>query len=97
MRNIFTCLDATTGEVLYTEKRLEGITNVYASPVAAAGRLYIFAKDGKAVVLDAGREYKVLATNALDDGVNASPAIAGDEIFVRSDRYLYAISAQDPR
>ena len=93
-RNIFTCLDATTGEVLYTEKRLEGITNVYASPVAAAGRLYIFAKDGKAVVLDAGREYKVLATNTLDDGVYASPAIAGDEIFVRSDRYLYAISAQ---
>lgn len=94
LRNIFTCLDATTGEVLYTEKRLEGITNVYASPVAAAGRLYIFAKDGKAIVLDAGREYKVLATNALDDSVNASPAIAGDEIFVRSDRYLYVLSAQ---
>ncbi len=95
-RNIFTCLDAKTGEVVYTEKRLEGITNVYASPVVAAGRIYIFAKDGKAIVLDGGREYKVLATNALEDAVNASPAIAGDEIFVRSDRYLYAISAASP-
>ncbi len=94
-KNIFTCLDAGTGEVLYTEKRLEGITNVYASPVAAAGRIYIFAKDGRSVVLGAGREYQLLATNALDDGVNASPAIAGDEIFVRSDRYLYAISTLD--
>ncbi len=93
-KNIFTCLNATTGEVLYTEKRLEGITNVYASPVVAAGRLYIFAKDGKSIVLDAGKEYKVLATNTLDDGVNASPAVVGDEILVRSDRYLYAISAQ---
>ncbi len=96
-KNIFTCLDAASGEVLYTEQRLEGITNVYASPVAAAGRFYIFAKDGRAIVLDAGREYKVLATNALDDPVNASPAIAGDEIFVRSDKYLYAISAQDSK
>ena len=80
--------------MLYTEKRLTGITTVYASPVAAAGRLYVFAKDGKSVVLDAGREYNVLATNALDDRINASPAIAGDDIFVRGDRYLYAISAQ---
>ncbi len=35
----------------------------------------------------------MLATNALDDGVSASPAIAGDEIFVRSNRYLYALGA----
>lgn len=93
-KNIFTCLAAATGEVLYTEKRLEGITSVYASPVAAAGRIYVFAKDGRSIVLDAGREFRVLATNALDDGVRASPAIAGDEIFVRGDRYLYAISAR---
>lgn len=93
-RNIFTCLNSTSGEVVYTEKRLEGITNVYASPVVAAGRIYIFAKDGKSIVLDGGGEYKVLATHALDDRINASPAIAGDEIFVRSDRYLYAISEQ---
>ncbi len=93
LKNIFTCLDAASGEVLYTEQRLEGITRVYASPVAAAGRFYVFAKDGRSIVLDAGREFKVLATNTLDDGVNASPAIAGDEIYVRGDRTLYAIGA----
>ena len=93
-KNIFTCLDATSGEVLYTEQRLEGITKVYASPVAAGGRLYICGKDGKAIVLRSGREYEVLATNALDDAVDASPAIAGDEIYVRGERHLYAISAQ---
>ena len=94
LRNIFTCLDAASGEVLYTEKRLAGITRVYASPVVAGGRIYVFAKDGRSAVLDAGPEFKLLATNALDDGVRASPAIAGDEIYVRGDRYLYAISTQ---
>ncbi len=93
-KNIFTCLDATTGAVLFTEERLEGIANVYASPVAAGGRLYVFGKDGKAVVLRSGREYQVLATNALDDAVDASPAVAGDEIYVRGERHLYAISAR---
>ncbi|MEM7584217.1 MAG: PQQ-binding-like beta-propeller repeat protein [Acidobacteriota bacterium] len=93
LRNVFTCLDADSGEVIYTEKRLDGITNVYASPVVAGGRIYIFAKDGRSIVLDAGPEYKVLATNVLDDPVNASPAVADSEIYVRSDHYLYAISS----
>lgn len=92
-RNILSCLDAETGAVLYTEKRLEGITNVYASPVGAAGRIYIVARDGKAIVLAHGAEYKVLATNELDDRFDSSPAIAGDEIYLRGHKYLYAIAA----
>lgn len=92
-KNIVTCLDAADGEVVFTEKRLDGITNVYASPVAAAGRVYFFGRDGTAAVLEHGAEFKVLATNRLDDGVDASPAIAGDEIYVRGRRHLYAIGA----
>ena len=93
-KNIFTCLNAATGEVRYTEVRLEGISNVYASPIAASGRLYLFGRDGNGVVLDAGPEYKVLATSSIDDGIDASPAIAGDEIYLRSQRFLYVISHQ---
>lgn len=91
-RNIFSCLDAETGKVHFTEQRLEGITNVYASPVGAAGRIYIVARDGRAIVLEHGEEYKVLATNTLDERFDSSPAIAGDEIYLRGHHHLYAIA-----
>ncbi len=94
LKNIFTCLDAATGEVIYTEKRIEKINRVYASPVVAAGRIYVFAMDGHAAVLSAGNEFEVLATNVLDDEFRASPAIVGDEILVRGNRFLYAISSR---
>lgn len=91
-KNIYTCLDATRGEVLFTEQRLPGITNVYASPVHAAGRIYVFGRDGAAVVLKAGDTLEVLAENQLDDGFDASPAVVGDELVVRGRKHLYAIA-----
>jgi len=90
-KNIFTSLDAATGEVIYTEKRLEGMTNVYASPVGAAGRIYVVGRDGNAIVLAHGREHKVLATNQLNDGFDASPAVVGDTMYLRGTRFLYAL------
>ena len=99
-KNIFSCLDAATGEVLFTEKRLPGISNVYASPVGAAGRVYVLGRDGKAVVLEHNGpgercEFKVLAENSLDDGFDASPAVVGDEMFLRGRRFLYAIARDE--
>ncbi len=91
-KGILTCLDARTGKVLYTEQRLEGIGNVYASPVAAAGRIYVIGRDGRSIVLEDGDEYEVLATSSLDDRFDASPAIVGDEIYLRGRDSLYAIT-----
>ncbi len=91
-RNILTSLDARTGEVIFNEIRIDGIDNVWASPVAAAGRVYILGRGGDAVVLEHGKEYKVLATNTLDDGFDASPAIAGDELYLRGHKYLYCLA-----
>ncbi len=91
-RNILTSLDARTGEVLFKEQRLEGIDNVYASPAAAAGRIYIVGRGGDAVVLEHGPSYKVLARNSLDDGFDASPAIAGGELYLRGRKHLYCIA-----
>ncbi len=90
-RNILTSLDARTGEVLFKEQRLDGIDNVYASPVAAAGRIYIVGRGGQAVVLEHGKQYKVLARNVLDDGFDASPAIVDGEIYLRGRGHLYCI------
>ena len=89
---ILTCLDAKTGATRYTE-RLEAVPNVYASPVAADGRIYVVGREGTTVVLEAGPRPKVLATNRLDDGFDASPALADGDLFLRGRKSLYRISA----
>jgi len=88
---ILTRLDAATGEKSFSE-RLPGANNVYASPVAADGRVYVFDRDGAAVVIEKGAAFKVLATNQLEDGFDASPALAGADIFVRGKKHLYRIA-----
>lgn len=89
---ILTCLDARTGTPHYTE-RLPGVPNVYASPVAADGRVYVAGRDGSTAVLEAGPRPRVLATNRLEDGFDASPALVDGEIYLRGRTHLYGISA----
>jgi outer membrane protein assembly factor BamB len=88
---ILTALDARTGAARFTE-RLEAVPNVYASPVAADGRIYVVGREGSTVVLAAGPQLKVLATNRLDEGFDASPALVDGEIYLRGARHLYRIS-----
>jgi len=90
VRSILTSVDAATGQTLFTE-RLD-LGNVYASPVAAAGRIYLFGRDGKALVLRPGPALEILAENTLDDGFDASPAIVGGDLYLRGRRFLYALS-----
>ncbi len=93
---ILSALDAATGKVHYGPERLEGIEGVYASPVGAAGRVYVAGRNGATAVLGAGPALKVLALNRLDDGFEASPAVVGREIYLRGRRHLYAIAEQAP-
>ncbi len=86
--------DAETGEPYYENQRLVDVPNVFSSPVAANGRIYITGREGSTVVINAGPEFEVLATNTLDDGFNASPALVDGEIFLRGSRYLYAIAEE---
>jgi outer membrane protein assembly factor BamB len=89
---IVSAYDARTGTPHYQNQRLEGVQNVYASPVAAQGRIYFPGRDGATSVIKSGPAYQVLATNVLDDGFDASPALAGNEMFLRGNKYLYAIA-----
>jgi outer membrane protein assembly factor BamB len=91
---LISCFDAKSGQKHYGPERLERVPNVYASPVGAAGRVYVFGREGGAAVLADGPELKVLAENKLDDGFDASPAIVGNEMYVRGKKYLYRISAE---
>lgn len=87
---VVTCVDAKTGEVVWRE-RLPGRGNHSASPVYAEGRLYFFNENGDCPVIEAGRQFKVLAENKIEGGTMASPAIAGKALFVRSRTHLYRL------
>jgi outer membrane protein assembly factor BamB len=91
---ILTCLNAKTGEPFYTKQRLEGVEGIYASPIGAAGRVYVAGRDGTVVVLERGGEFKVLATNQLDDGFDASPVAVDGELYLRGHKRLYCITRQ---
>jgi hypothetical protein len=62
-----------------------------ASPIHASGRIYFLNQDGKATIVRASRQYEVLAENELDDGFMASPAVAGNALYLRSKTHLYRI------
>ncbi len=92
---VLSILAAATGSPLVDAQRLEGLQGVYASPVGADGRVYLVGRDGGAVVLRHAGRLEVLARNRLDDGFDASPAIAGNQLFLRGRRSLYCL-AQPP-
>jgi len=89
---LLSAFDAKTGKPHYQVVRLEAAPNIFASPVGAAGRVYIPSQQGTTVVLKHGPTFQVLAENKLDDGFNASPALADTEIYLRGFKSLYCIA-----
>jgi outer membrane protein assembly factor BamB len=89
---LLSAFNARTGERLYGPERLEGVPNVYASPVGADGRIYIAGREGKTAVVQRGPAFKLLATNTLDDGFDASPVAVDGELYLRGSKHLYRIS-----
>jgi outer membrane protein assembly factor BamB len=85
---IISCVDAKTGKPVW-QKRLGG--KYVGSPVAVGGRVYLFSEGGPATVIEAGRKFKELAVNKLDEGFLASPAIAGKALFLRTKTHVYRI------
>jgi len=89
---MLSCLDAATGKPHYTEERLEAIAGVYASPIGVKDRIYLAGQNGATVVFERSKELKILATNKLNDGFDASPAVVGNELFLRGRRNLYCLA-----
>ncbi len=87
------CFKAKTGESLFSE-RLEGPSGFYASPVGASGRLYLAGRNGTSLVLKNSDKLEILATNKLDEKFDASPAIVGNEIYLRGHVYLFCLAEQ---
>ena len=84
---------ARTGESAVFDERSGVAGQIYASPLLAEGRLYYLNRSGRTFVLSAKSQFELLATNDLADGslFNGSPAVAGNRILLRSDKYLYCL------
>lgn len=86
------CAEAKTGKIVY-EERVEGASQTYASPVVADGKIYYVSRNGRTAVVAAKPQFERLALNDFGDRstFNASPAVAGGRLFVRSDHHLYCL------
>jgi len=85
------CVDAKTGKIHYEAQKLDDMKGVYASPVGANGLVYVVGRQGTSVVLKDGTEFNVISTNKLDDKFDASPVIAGNNLYLRGFKSLYCI------
>ncbi len=83
------CFDARTGRKHWQE-RFDG--KFSASPVAAGETVYFPGENGKTYVVAASKEYKLVEVNVLESGCMASPAVAGNELFLRTKTHLYCIA-----
>ena len=88
---LLSCTEAKTGETHIDRQRLNGLANIYSSLVAGDGKVYITARNGATLVLKHGKKFEPLATNKLDDRIDASPALVGNQIFLRGRQFLYCI------
>jgi outer membrane protein assembly factor BamB len=83
--------DVATGKAVYTGEHL-GLSGAYASPVGAAGHVYLCGLDGSVVVVRAGAKFEKAGSAKFDDRIAATPAVVGDTLYVRSNKTLYAFA-----
>ncbi len=84
------CFNAANGAPFYLEERLGVTGDNYASPVAAAGKIYIASQNGSVAVLAAGDSFNVLARNPMGEKVMATPAIVENRLYLRTASQFYA-------
>ena len=82
------CIEAKTGEIVWKERTAGPY---FASPIHAAGRVYLFSDTGVCTVIEAGRAYRELAVNRLRGSLKATPAVSGKALYVRTEGFLYRI------
>ena len=87
------CVDSTTGKPYYMASRIPGLESIYASPVAAGGFVFLTARSGTTVVIQDAPELRIVATNELDETVDATPAPVDDQLFIRGEKHLFCIAA----
>lgn len=91
---IVACARAATGEILWME-RVGG--NFFASPVCVDGKLFNVSTQGELVVIEAGPQFRVVARSQLGEGTEATPAVSGGRMFIRTESHLVALGGKAAR
>jgi outer membrane protein assembly factor BamB len=87
------CYDTRAGKALWERSRIGNFGDYFASPVAAAGKVYIAGKNGFIVELEDGPELKVLGKHDMGEEIIATPAIADGRMFIRTRENLICVAA----
>lgn len=88
------CLDARDGKEYFVNQQLEGIKNIFTSPVGVGDRIYVVGTNGVTCVIRNAESFELLSQNTLDENFYASPVISGNDLFLRGDHALYCISEE---
>jgi hypothetical protein len=92
-RGFFTCHDAKTGSEVYAKVRIDpGVNAFTSSPWAYNGKIFCLSEDGDTFVIQAGKEYKLMGKNSLDEMCMATPAIVRGSLIIRTATKLYRIT-----
>ncbi len=86
------CVDAKTGKPLFPAQRIPELGDIYASPLAAGGHVYLFDRDGTVVVIKDAGTLEIVATNSLGETIDATPAAVGNELIVRGEKHLFCFA-----
>jgi outer membrane protein assembly factor BamB len=90
---IVSSLDPASGKILKQGRTPDALEEYYASPIAADGKIFLVSGSGKVTVLKADPQWEILAMNDLDEEVWATPAIAGSNLYIRTQNALYSFGA----
>ncbi len=83
-----TCFRARDGSTVWQES-VGG--RFYGSPVCVAGRLYAISRKGELVVVSASEKYELLARNPLGEPSDATPAVSGGVMYLRTKSHLISL------
>ncbi len=89
---VLTCYDALSGDLLW-QQRLRG--RYSSSPIVADGKLYVTSDDGVTSIIQPGEKFQLLGTCALEGYVQASPAVSGNALLMRTETHLFRIGEPD--
>ncbi len=90
-QGIVSCANSDDGSLFFGAERLSGMNGCYSSPVAADGKVFVTGRGGKTFVLADDEEFKLISHNDIGEGVDATLALAGDQIFIRGSKHLFCI------
>jgi outer membrane protein assembly factor BamB len=88
---ILSRFDARTGKQIYKTRIDPKATAFTTSPWAYNGKLFCLSEEGQTFVISTGEEFKLLHVNELDDMAQASPALVGERLLIRTEHRLYSI------